>query len=357
MKSNNFVKVAFVLVVFVCALACFFIKVGIPNDSTTQFVKEVSAATDNHLPWFATKGADVYGGDVVVNNQKDLSDSSINEEMYLRRDSTYTILSYNMRDSEDRGKISTFTGLLSIARDGGSFLANNDRFVTSSSTLAINAADTMRKTNTFYDHFMLTISKRLSGLEELSDLNSIGVCTGNCIFRSKDNIEIESGLNCSAPVLIVSEKDIIINPDVMVTGGNNGCIFLAKENIIIKEGMNKTDKSLGVIDYDRIYGYLLADGQIIIEEDANDDGLEVIGGMVALASDGLEGCSKYDEYNKYGGCKAAVAIFRNVGASNYEYNKTNPSLVVAYDQRYKKIASYFFGLQSYYYKTDIGLKL
>ena len=355
MESKKFVKPAFMFVVFVCALAYFFIKTGIQKNSAVPFVKNVSAASDNHFPWFATKGTDVYAGDSIVNNPKDLS--NVDEDKYLRVDYTSAILSYNMRDEEDRGRIDTFTGFLGVGGNSENYLGTIEGYATQYSTLGVNVVDTMNKANTFYEYFMLTLSKRESSLIELASLDNISGCTGYCFYRSKDSITVDSGLVCSSPILIASDEDIIIEPDVKVTEGNNGCIFLAKGNIIIKEGTKKTNDYDGIVDYDYIYGFLLANGLIIIDNDSYNDGLEVVGGIVAFASKGLDECSSYEEYDKYGGCKSAIAIFRNVGSSNYENNKTNPSFIASYDPRYRKIASYFFGLKSYYYKTDIGLKL
>ena len=152
-------------------------------------------------------------------------------------------------------------------------------------------------------------------------------------IKNKYNFDIEE----------VSEEDIIINPDVITKQsteddpeGGNGCIFLARRNIIIKGGSKKSSGS--VVGYDYVNGFLVADGQIIIQEDSEGDGLEIIGVLAAFGSNSND---------------SAIVINRKLSSNN----STNPSFVVVYDPRYSKISSKFFGLVSYVYETKDGAKL
>ncbi|MBP5204620.1 hypothetical protein J6Z48_03200 [bacterium] len=291
--------------------------------------------------WFMTKGFEAYSSGGVSNSVPDYL-SEAQDGLY-RIDGKPTIERYNLIGNAEKSKIDTFTGFLGM-NTTSPLLSNNSKFAKNGSSLAEYIEDENNKKNYYYDYLITQLSRKSSFVNKVKTLNDISTCKRNCYFRSNDTIEIGANFECNKnAILIASEEDIIINPDVITKQsteddpeGGNGCIFLARRNIIIKGGSKKSSGS--VVGYDYVNGFLVADGQIIIQEDSEGDGLEIIGGLAAFGSNSND---------------SAIVINRKLSSNN----STNPSFVVVYDPRYSKISSKFFGLVSYVYETQDGAKL
>ena len=159
--------------------------------------------------------------------------------------------------------------------------------------------------------------------------------------EDEGDIEIPSGYVCDRKTLFISEGDIIINPDVVSEGeGIEGCIFLAKDKIIVNGGGFKSNS--GVVEYDYIEGFLIAEDQIVIniadEDRVVRDGLEIKGGLVAFGRDSLD--------------SPALVINRSLRLFNY----SNPTLAMIWNVKYAKLSEVFFGKEASIYKQEVGFK-
>ena len=169
-------------------------------------------------------------------------------------------------------------------------------------------------------------------------------CTGDfsCYYISDANedITIPSGYICDQPALIISNRDIYIEPNIESGVGLSGCIFLAKNNIYIGAGNYLSDTK---IKYDYIEGFFIADNQIVFsladQSYALRDGVEVFGGLVALGSNISDG-------------RNALSIERNMRL----FNQTNPTLTITYDSKYSGLSRIFFGEFADLYKQEVGFK-
>jgi len=111
----------------------------------------------------------------------------------------------------------------------------------------------------------------------------------------------------------------------------------------VQDGKNMSSTSLG---YDIIYGYILADGQIIIEDESDKrllpntnpiiDGVYINGGL----------SSSYKE-------DVGIIINRYL---RVEEKLTYPVLVIDYHPKYGVIAEKFFGRRSTIKTVEIGVK-
>ena len=290
-------------------------------------------------PWFMTKGFLAYSEGTVSNSvPSDLSD--VQDSAY-KKDGRLTIQKYNLAGNSEKSKLDTIMGYLGIGKSSDTIVSKT-KYIKNGSSVAQNVYDESSSTYSF-SYFITQLSRSGSDVKSVSSLEELKTCSKNCFFRSKDDIHIDNDFVCDARVLIASDNNIYINADITPNDGINGCIFLAKNNIYFQGGSKKSDGS--VVDYDIVNGFFIADNLIVIQNDVTgNDGLEIIGGLVAFGND-----TGIDE--------SAIIIERNVGSSNNGgANSTNPSLVIVHDPRYSKISSKFFGLVSYVYKMQDGAK-
>jgi len=120
-----------------------------------------------------------------------------------------------------------------------------------------------------------------------------------CVFESidgVDSISINSNFVCNKKTLMFINGNLTINPplknatDIDTLSKINGCIFVVSGNVSIGRGVNASTGSIG---YDKVNGYILADGQIIIEDEESKrvpntdpiiDGVYINGGLQSLGS-------------------------------------------------------------------------
>jgi len=194
------------------------------------------------------------------------------------------------------------------------------------------------------------------GLEEVfpesSTLSgSLNVICNNkpyCMFEYTGNLNVRGDVICDNRSLIFVGGDLTIETPLKNTNDNqlsnkNGCIFVVKGDVTVQKGKNMSSTSLG---YDIIHGYILADGQIIIEDESDKrllpntdpiiDGVYTNGGL----------SSSYKE-------NTGIIINRYL---RVEEKFTYPVLVIDYHPKYGVIAEKFFGRKVVIKSTEVGVK-
>lgn len=286
----------------------------------------------NLNPWFATRGGTVY-------SQKNISSEAKPVSGVPTLDGVF-----NSKTLMDKTLIDLGTELLATRNTSISTLIHPEKGAVRGTLLY----DSNNVKNYWFEHLLTKFSTNKSKstiFETLTYSTSVDCPTGSqCYLYSEaidQDIHIPKGYVCDKPTLIISSKDIYIDPNINSGTELSGCIFLAQNNIYIGAGDYKSTEAK--IMYDYIEGFLIADNQVIFPmvdiSKTLRDGIEVFGGIVALGSD-------TDTSN------AAVSIERNLRL----FNQTNPSLVLTYDNKYSSIASLFFGIEATIYRQEVGFK-
>jgi hypothetical protein len=211
--------------------------------------------------------------------------------------------------------------------------------------------------NTPYSELMSAYHQKEVGNEDSFEYHEIedslsGSLSDKCtdpyciLEETYDDLIIERDFQCDGQGLIIAKGDITIKPDF--TSGDSideACIILSGGNINIKPG-----KGLGTIgdppEYDEVHGYLIANGEIVIERhpDASDSsvnqpGLYVKGGLSAFTPNLSGPSAVYNEREIY---------FGHMGIY--------PILVVDSNAKYGFLSTGVFGSQIDIFKLEIGFK-
>ncbi|HPP19059.1 MAG TPA: hypothetical protein PLT51_03730, partial [Candidatus Dojkabacteria bacterium] len=143
-----------------------------------------------------------------------------------------------------------------------------------------------------------------NSIQEIIDVMTFSTAVSNyclneyCVFKYDDNsnVVIEQGFACNKKTLMFINGNLTIKPPLKNSTGTdtlsnkNGCIFVVSGNVYIKEGSNASNSGFG---YDNVNGYILADGQIIIDDESYKrdhntdpiiDGVYVNGGLQSSKS-------------------------------------------------------------------------
>jgi len=194
------------------------------------------------------------------------------------------------------------------------------------------------------------------GLEEVFPESSTlsgslnGICNNEsyCMFEYTGNLNVKGDVICDNRSLIFVGGDLTIETPLKNTNDNqlsnkNGCIFVVKGDVTVQKGKNMSSTSLG---YDIIHGYLLTDGQIIVEDETDKrllpntdpiiDGVYINGGLSSSYREGT-----------------GIIINRYL---RVEEKLTYPVLVIDYHPKYGVIAEKFFGRKSTVKAVEIGVK-
>ncbi len=283
-------------------------------------------------PWFATRGGSVYSKENITATPKEVSATS-------SLDNVFSVKSQMTKEKIDLG-----TELLAIQEDIISKLTHSS---TSGAVRSISSYDSNDNKGYWFDTLMEGFGKYKNNSTEFTQITtSVSAdCMGDfsCYYISNpdEDVHIPAGYTCDQPALIVSNRDIYIEPNIESGDGFAGCIFLAKNNIYIEGGehLSTGDKVL----YDLIEGFYIAENKIIISPadraESLRDGLEIFGSIVAFGSEIT------DDTN-------AISIERSMRL----FNQTNPALVISYDNRYLPMSTLYFGQQAIVQKQEIGFK-
>ncbi|HNR52893.1 MAG TPA: hypothetical protein PKI16_00150 [Candidatus Dojkabacteria bacterium] len=276
----------------------------------------------NLNPWITSKGGFVYSSSGITNAAKDVAGLPALDGVFVKLTSA---------------ELDTGTELISARNDILPELLHPEL----KAVRALNVYDSNDRKTYWFDHFKEKLAtEKVPGTTKIATPTS-SCASGICYVYSTNNITLNTGFNCTSKILVMSEGNITINPDITSSSTNTGCIFLAKGNIYIGAGTYKTGVNTNV-HYDYLDAYLMAEGQIIFNLVDTDksvrDGIEINGGMVAFGN-GVTGGS-------------AINVLRNLKLSNI----SNPTVVINYDYKYPNIATQFFGVEAPIYKQEIGFK-
>ncbi|MHC1716777.1 MAG: LamG domain-containing protein [Candidatus Dojkabacteria bacterium] len=274
----------------------------------------------NLEPWYATQGGSLYSkGYLGIGSKSTPSDID-----------TSIFRNFSAPLQMDQG-----TELLSARNQ----IIDNLLYPESKAVRASSIYDSNEKKNFWFTH----LTRKLDVQKDtLKNITAVSQCASSeqCLLYSTGDVNIPQNSTCNGMVLVVSEGDISITPNLESGNDSSGCIFLAKGDILVKSGTYKS--SVGNVRYDYIDGFLMAENKIEIEyADADKlvrDGLELRGGLVGLGRDLIR--------------QPGVDIKRDLRLYNYSY----PTLVVTHDPRYAKISETFFGTEVALYKQEIGFK-
>jgi len=283
-------------------------------------------------PWFATRGGSVYSKGSISTNAKDVSTSTVLDNVF------------SAKTAMTKERVDLGTELLSTRNTSITSLMHPVQ----GAVRTIAQYDSNSVKNYWYNQFVERFNKYRANATAISTLTTDVVkdCPEgtNCYLYSEsatEDIHIPSGYICNKPTLIISARDIYIEPEITSTTTLSGCIFLAQNNIYIGAGDYKSTDTK--IMYDYVEGFLIAENQIIVSlADTSKtlrDGLEIFGGAVALGSD-------------ISSSENALSIERNMKL----FNQSNPTLVLTYDNKFTGISSLFFGTEAPLYRQEIGFK-
>ena len=135
-----------------------------------------------------------------------------------------------------------------------------------------------------------------SNLWEKSNLGNLSGAVSDycpkeyCVFKYTGNLISSENFTCDKKALLFIEGNLTINPPLKNSLGtdalspSNGCIFVVNGNIYIQQGTNASSSSFM---YDKINGYLFANGKIIIKDEIGKrgetdpliDGVYINGGL------------------------------------------------------------------------------
>jgi hypothetical protein len=216
-----------------------------------------------------------------------------------------------------------------------------------------------KSTEGYYDYLKKEYEmnkKNIDNLEEVSpespDLfgSLKGICNNQpyCMFEYTGDLNVKGDVICDNRSLIFVGGKLTIETPLKNTNDNqlsnkNGCIFVVKGDVTVQKGKNMSSTSLG---YDIIHGYLLTDGQIIVEDETDKrllpntdpiiDGVYINGGLSSSYREGT-----------------GIIINRYL---RVEEKLTYPVLVIDYHPKYGVIAEKFFGRKSTVKAVEIGVK-
>ena len=276
----------------------------------------------NLNPWMTTKGGTVYSASGITNAPKDVAGLPALDGVFVKLTSA---------------ELDTGTELISAKNDILPELLHPEL----KAVRAVNIYDSNDRKSYWFDHFKEKLAtERVSGATKIATPTST-CASGVCYVYSTNNITLNTGFECTSKILVMSEGNITINPDITSSSTSTGCIFVAKGNIYIGAGTYKTGVNTNV-RYDYLDAYLMAQGQIIFNLADTDksirDGIEINGGLVAFGNGVTSG--------------SAINILRNLKLLNI----SNPTVVTNYDYKYPNIATQFFGVEAPIYKQEIGFK-
>ena len=283
-------------------------------------------------PWFATRGGTVYSRGNITTGAKNVSAVETLNGVF------------NIKTQMTKEVIDTGTELLSTRNLNISNLIHSD----SGAIRSLVMYDSNNSKNYWFYTLMDGFEKYRNNSTQIDQLTtSVSAdCEGegSCYYIStsdEEDVSIPSGYVCDRPTLIVSNRDMYIEPNIESAGNFSGCIFLAKNDIHIGAGDYQSSGSQ--VGYDYLEGFLIAENKILIDNVdqflSPRDGLEILGGLVAFGSNITDNSQ-------------AISIDRSMKL----FTQTNPTLVVTYDNRYTSISTIYFGQQAIVQRQEIGFK-
>jgi len=178
----------------------------------------------------------------------------------------------------------------------------------------------------------------------LLQANLISYCGNNknCVIQHEDSLTVVSGFVCGGKAVIFVSQDLTINTNMINrNNGENsdGCIFVVGGDVYINEGANSSPAIFG---YDKLNGYLFANGTVLIKSEATPegsksttsiyDGLYINGGIHSLGGITV---------NRY---------LRLIDRLSY------PVVAIDHHPKYGVLGGIFFGNNFTLQKVELGFK-
>lgn len=284
--------------------------------------------------WISTKGGLVYGKRGVSTPTRDI-DGDVWGDTHILSQYGFESLKVDITDNVllgGHGSVSSFLGVLRGTDINESFRVG--RF---------SGVSMMNPFLDFEQAYEGRKDKYINNYQEISTDSLSGVfstlCDENpeyCVVKTDEDITIDTSFLCDTNGFIVTRGDIIIEPNFLNQSSEDVCILLALGDIIISPGQSVENDPVG---YNVINAFLIAGGQIIIEEDGNNNGLLIEGGLVAFTKGDDEGGS-----------------IENNREISVLYKNLYPVLVVDYNPKYALLSRKLFGSQIEVFKIEIGFK-
>jgi hypothetical protein len=117
------------------------------------------------------------------------------------------------------------------------------------------------------------------------------------MFEYTGALQVDGDVICDNRSVIFVGGNLTIVTPLKNTSDNqlsnkNGCIFVVKGDVTVQKG--KDMSSTGLLGYDIVHGYILADGQIFIEDESDKrllpdpiiDGVYINGGLSSSYKEG-----------------------------------------------------------------------
>jgi hypothetical protein len=198
-----------------------------------------------------------------------------------------------------------------------------------------------KSVNTKYGEKILTSSSISGNLLDSSNGNCNTTQHDYCTLISSDNLSIEPAgsdpFECNYQGLIIVNGDLDINTNFVNEGSDDACIILVSGNVNITIPQNN---NVSDVDYDYIESFIIAGGEIKINEDTNNDGLYVEGGLVGLTTTPISG-------------NGSIANKRDIVPSKMQ---SYPVIAVKCRSKYGLLARKLFGTPIDVFKTEVGFK-
>lgn len=114
---------------------------------------------------------------------------------------------------------------------------------------------------------------------------------------------------CDRKAIFLIEGDLVLNPNLVVSGVENGCTFIVSGTTTITEGgdAGSSDSPIKTV-YDQTHGYFITNN-FVTQPDSRRDGLQIVGGVVTNST----------SFNR---------------TLNSQRNEYSPAEIITYDPRY-----------------------
>lgn len=184
----------------------------------------------------------------------------------------------------------------------------------------------------------LPILKKIDTSILSGNLSSYSIANGQIGYITTDNLTVNNNFVCNREGVFFVKETLTISGEILNADKNkDACIFVTGGNVILREGNKSSVLNTGVMQYDEVNSYVLADGSITIEKENASlvfDGIYINGGMHSLSTEGvlMNRILKLEDRLRY------------------------PILVVDHHSKYGVLARKVFGSSTLIQKTEIGIK-
>lgn len=206
---------------------------------------------------------------------------------------------------------------------------------------------TAKNVDGYYSTLKGLFDRRKSSISNLTEIKTsvlsgslsgaFGLSSSSIGYVVTSSLTVNNYFLCDGKAVLFVSGDLTLNGNIRNSNTDkDACIFVVGGQVTINEGGKS---SVGSMQYDKINGYILADGAVNIVKEAYTapsilDGLYVNGGIHSLSSDGVQ-------------MKRALTL---------EDKLRYPVFVVKNHSKYGVLARTLFGGSLVVQKTEVGIK-